>query len=178
MRRSAFLLLLLAGTSLCRAGPPAANGPQQAAEVKAAVVFNILQFVQWPPSPSPGQPLVFCLQEGAGLADALGVYEGSRIHNTTLTFQHLNRRMDHLAECQVAFVEAGAPYTLLRIASGSRNLPLLVIAEGDNVLQQGAGIGLTLIGGHLGIEVNLGLLRASGLSVSSKLLRLAHTVIE
>jgi hypothetical protein len=86
--------------------------------------------------------------------------------------------MDHLTGCQAVFVESGDPYALLRVAAASRSMAILVLAEGDHAVQQGAGIGFSLAGNHVVFDIDLAALRAAGFSVSSKLLRLARSVSE
>lgn len=145
----------------------------------AAVVFNVLQFVEWPGEAlRAGQPLVLCVSEEAGIAKALARYNSARVHGTTLSFKLMHRYAERPDECHAVFVESGDPYALLRMSAATRSLPILLIAEGDQALQKGAGIGLSVAGNRVVIDVDLRVLRRLGMSVSSKLLRLARTVIE
>jgi len=163
--------------SLCLAAPPAA--PSAESEVKAAVVLNLLQFVQWPQEKlARDWTLVLCAQETSSLAPAFVRYGGTRLRETVVQFRTIDRRLEHLAECQAVFVDGGDPYVLLRVAAASAKQPLLVVAEGDHVLQQGAGIGLALAGNRIVFDIDLAALRAAGFTVSSKLLRLARSVLE
>lgn len=173
------LAALCAGASLCRAEPPPAGGPPTERELKAAVAFNILQFVTWPAAALPAdRSLVLCVPEAGESARFLARYHGMRVREGQLSVRQLDRRLDGLGECQAVFVDAGNPYALLQIAAASRERPILVIAEGDHALQEGAGMAVSLAGNHVVIDVNLLSLEASGLNVSSKLLRLARRVIK
>jgi hypothetical protein len=148
-------------------------------DIKAGVAFNLLQFVRWPMAALPaGQPLTLCAAESGGIAKLLARYNGTRVNETTLAVRLLNRHYDGLDECQALFVSAGDPYAVLRAAAATHGKPILLIAEGDRVLEQGAGMALSLAGSHVVIDVDLASLNASGLVVSSKLLRLARTVIK
>ncbi len=179
MTRRGLIIALCVGVTLCRAAPAVAGDRPTEQEIKAAVAFNILQFVTWPAEAlPPGQPLVLCAAEGSESAGLLLRYEGRQVRGTTLSIKVLNRHLERLSECQAVFVEEGNPYTVLQLSAASHERPLLVIAEGDNALQQGAGIGVSLAGSHVVIDVDLAALKASGLTVSSKLLRLARTVIK
>jgi hypothetical protein len=179
MKLRFFLMLAALGScaALC-AAPSTAAAPSEE-EVKAAVAFNILQFVKWPASAlPPGQPLALCAPEASGAAKLLARYNGAHVGDTTLSFRLLNRRLDGLDGCQAVFVEAGDPYAVLRVSAATHGKPILFVAEGDRALEQGAGMGVSLAGSHVVIDVDLTILNASGLVVSSKLLRLARTVIK
>ncbi|HEX8989717.1 MAG TPA: YfiR family protein [Rhodocyclaceae bacterium] len=172
-----FLALLLATLAAAMAAHPAAAAPSEE-EVKAAVAYNILQFVVWPAAVfPPGQPLTLCVPETSGTAKGLARYEGMRVQGASLSFRVLGRHLDGLAACRAVFVPAGDPYAVLRISAATHGKPVLLIAEGDRVLEQGAGMGISLSGNHVVIDVDLTTLNAAGLVVSSKLLRLARTVV-
>jgi hypothetical protein len=172
-------LLLTTVLCLSAGGVPSAAFAATEDEVKAEVAFNILKFVRWPAaSLSPGQPLALCVAESSGTAKLLAHYAGARVGDANLSFKLVNRHLDGLEECQAVFVAAGDPYALLRISAATQGKAILLLAEGDRALQQGAGIGISLAGNHVVIDVDLSSLNAAGLVVSSKLLRLARTVIK
>ncbi len=172
-----FLAVLAACAAWCGTGLSAA-GQASEEEVKAGVAFNLLQFVKWPAAAlAAGQPLTLCAPESSGISKLLARYNGARIGDTTLVFKALNRHLDGLDGCQALFVAAGDPYAVLRASAATQGKPVLLIAEGDRALEQGAGMGVSLAGSHVVIDIDLTALNASGLVVSSKLLRLARTVI-
>lgn len=172
--RISLLVALLA----CSAISSAAAAPTEE-EVKAEVAFNILRFVKWPPDSLPaGQPLALCALESSSIGKRLARFDGSAINGNNLAFRLLNRHLDGLADCQAIFVAAGDPYAVLRLSAATQGKPILLIAEGDRALEQGAGMGVSLSGSRVVIDVDLAALNASGLVVSSKLLRLARTVIK
>jgi hypothetical protein len=177
--RASFVALCAGAFGLCSADPAVSAKPSSEEEVKAAVVFNILQFVKWPENPAgAGQPLVLCAPDAEGVARHLPQYAGASLHDSTVAIRTLNRRLDGLAACQAVFVPAGSPYLVLQISAATQGKPVLVIAEGSGALQQGAGMAVSLAGGRVAIDVDLAAVNASGLNVSSKLLRLARTVIK
>lgn len=175
-RRFARFLVMLAGAAaLCRAAPAAAASGED--EIKATIAFDVLQFVKWPATALPaGRPLVLCATESGDIARRLARFNGAPVNETSLVFKTLDRRLDGLDECHALFVAAGDPYAMLRAAAATHGKPILLIAEGDRALAQGAGIAVSLAGSHVVIDVDLASLNAAGLAVSSKLLRLARTV--
>ncbi|MGE5466451.1 MAG: YfiR family protein [Ignavibacteria bacterium] len=174
------LTALLCGAAVAwAAAAPAVAGPPNEEDVKAAVAFNLLQFVRWPAAAlPPGQPLALCAAESSSMAKLLARFGGARVNDTNLAFKVLNRHLDGLDECQALFVAAGDPYAVLRVSAATHGKPILLIAEGDRALEQGAGIAVSVAGSHVVIDVDLTSLNAAGLVVSSKLLRLARTVVK
>lgn len=167
------------GLLLCAAAPAWSAPTAREAEVKAAVVVNVLQFIDWPAGSVPnGQALVLCAAEDGSLTAALAVHGGMRIRGTMLVVRAIRRHMDNLAGCHAIFVEPDDPHVLPRLAAATRAQSTLVIAEGERVTRAGAGIGLSIAGSRIVIDVNLAALRREGFAVSSKLLRLAREVID
>lgn len=179
MRRFAVAAATCIVGLLCVPGPARAAPPAREAEVKAAVVVNVLQFVDWPAGVlSNGPALVLCAAEEGGLTAALAAHGGMRIRGTTLAFRTIRRHLDNLAGCHAVFVEPDDPHVLPRLAAAARERSILVLAEGEHVIRAGAGIGLSIAGSRVVIDVNLAALRREGFGVSSKLLRLAREVID
>lgn len=172
--------LLLASIWLVWAVPAAAQSSAPEAEVKAAVVFNLLAFVQWPPEAfAAGGQLTLCGFEAGAVDAALSRYEGMPVHGLPLARRRIAGGAEEFQQCQAVFVAAGNPSALRRSAAAAgRGLPLLVIGEGAGALDGGGMIGLGVIGGRVVLDVDQSALRRSHLTASSKLLRLARTLVE
>ena len=75
-------------------------------------------------------------------------------------------------------VETGSPELLARLRLVAHGRALLILAEGAGALDRGAMIGIHGDGGRIGFDINLRAMKSSGLGASSKLLRLARSLIE
>lgn len=146
--------------------------------VKAAVIYNLLLFVQWPPQPSPPASFRFCLLDEGALAAALRRHEGRAVQDRPLEIRRVGATPEEVAACDATLVEAGAPAVLSRLGAMARSRALLVIAEGAGVVDRGAMIGLHTDGGRVTFDINHGAMKRSGLTPSSQILRLARTLIE
>ena len=69
---------------------------------------------------------------------------------------------------------------LPRFAPGSatNGAPILLFGDTPGFLQRGVMVNLEQVGGRVVFDINLRSLKASGLKLSSKALRLARVVIE
>jgi hypothetical protein len=147
-------------------------------KVKAAIIYNLLLFVEWPESPAPARSLRLCVLEDGALTLALRAHEGRRVGGVALEVHRLHGIHQELDTCAAVMVEAGGMGVLARLGVAARNRPLLVIAEGSDAAARGAMIGLHTDGGRIAFDINYGAMKRSGLVPSSKILRLARTLIE
>lgn len=147
-------------------------------EVKAAVIYNLLLFVQWPQQTPPLRRFHFCVLDDGALTRALRSHENKRVQGLALEIHHIQSAQDDLDACGAVMVEAGNPALLTRLAVSARGRPLLVIADGAGAAERGAMIGLHTDGGRVAFDINHGAMKKSGLVPSSKILRLARTLID
>lgn len=147
-------------------------------EVKAAVVYNLLLFVQWPARISPTGSFRFCVMDDGALTTALRRHEKKPVQGQTLLIHRIGAAPEELDTCNAVMVEAGNPGVLARLGVLARGRALLVIAEGSGAVDRGAMIGLHTDGGRVAFDIDHGAMKKSGLVPSSKILRLARTLIE
>lgn len=174
-------ILLLHGWLAAALSPPcAADVGAPDASLKEAVVFNLLMFVDWPEKTLPDRQdtFRFCVFDDAEHRPVMAGLDGKRMRDRTLALLRIKRDLGDLRKCQAIFVDSGNQKNLARVVAGVRDAPILVIAEGEQTLQQGAAIAISMAGGRIVFDINLAVARTANLSISSKLLRLAHTVLE
>jgi hypothetical protein len=147
-------------------------------EVRAAIIYNLLLFVQWPPQAAPATGFHLCVLDEGALTMALRHHEGKRVLGQALTVIHSGTAPEDLGRCAAVMVEAGSGGVLPRLGALARTRALLVIAEGPNAVDRGAMIGLHTDGGRVTFDVNYGAMKRSGLVPSSKMLKLARILVE
>lgn len=138
-------------------------------QVKAAYLFNFLQFVEWPQDAAEG-PLVMCVARpnpfGDHLADTL---RGESVGGRRIDVRVIG---DPDGTCDVLFIprEASAdPYL-----QSARSTPTLTIGEAPGFLQRGGLINFIREGANVRFEIDEAAARRAGLRISSRLLRLAR----
>lgn len=146
--------------------------------VKAAVIYNLLLFVQWPEQTATARNFRLCVLDDGALTAALRGHEKKKVRGLALEVHRINSTYDELDTCVAVMVESGNPGILARLAMSARTRPLLVLAEGPGAAERGAMIGLHTDGGRVTFDINHGAMKRSGLVPSSKILRLARTLIE
>lgn len=155
---------------LCPAAADAQSGTPEA--LKAEVVYRVLMFVSWPQErESLGRSLQVCTMGDGRVDAALHALAGRPIRQLTVETRRLGRS-DPLAGCHLLYLPA--PNPLLRPVLA--DLPVLVVSDASTMLDHGAMINLQIEDGRIVFDVELDAARRVGLSINTKLLRLARYV--
>lgn len=147
-------------------------------EVKAAFLFNFSQFVSWPPQAfsSAKAPIIIAVlgQDPFG-PDLDAIVSGQHVDGRPL----VARRYHDVSEvdgCHILFIDRSESAQLPQILRTLQGRAILTVSDIDGSAQSGVMIDLVNQNDHIHMHVNLAAARASGLTVSSQLLRLAQVV--
>lgn len=148
-------------------------------DVKAAVVANLLAFADWPaPSaPPPNAALVLCVGAQQPLRVPLATLNGRVVRQWVLQVRELTPN-DATASCHALLVDDHLLAARPALRRELRSLPLLSFADGQQAADATACIRLDVVDGRVGFSVDLATARVNGLTLSSRLLRLAREVRE
>ena len=167
--RVATVLLLVAGP------PPGARGDTvEDSTVKAAILFNVARFTEWPAASfgSDAAPLVLCIVG----ADPDGAME--RLDGKTLKGRPLRVRPvadGGLRTCHIAYVGPDHPDPR-DVVKAAEQFTVLTVSDTDRFARKGGMIGLVNEGGKIRFEINLKATQQAGIKLSSQLLKLASIV--
>ena len=169
-----FLLVLAAALAFA---PCAAQGVDEG-ELKAAIVYNILLFVEWPPAvlPAPGGALALCVGPQSAMHAPLQKLDRRELRGFQLALRELGAGAS--APCHAVFVDAADRQRLAAGLKAQRAAGALVMSDDPEAPPETTAILLRRVGTRIAFDVNLGPLRQAGIQISSKLLRLARTVRE
>ena len=147
------------------------------AELKAAIVFNILLFVEWPASVLPeGSDLVMCVAPQAGLSSALKKLAGRDLRGHRLEVRDMPPAAPR--SCRVLYVESAERTRLGASLAALSAAGTLVLSDDADAPRDSTAIVLQRAGNKFVFDVRLQPVRTSQVQLSSKLLRLAREVIE
>lgn len=170
--RTLLALVLLALT-------PLAHAQRQAPEpeLKAAILVNMLLFVDWPAPPgrSPDR-LTVCHLAAGPVATALEQLGGKLLKGQPL--QVMRADAATLGECHVLYLSPTDATGLPALASSLPASGILLVGDSPGYLQRGVMLNLEIEGGRVVFDVDLRSVRRAGLTISSKVLRLARHVTE
>ena len=170
---------LLRGLLQCGLAALAAVGPTPAqatsgeleAKIKAAYVFHIIKFVDWPSLPTDA--LHLCVAGNDGVTLLLADLAGKQVKDRPLRID--NDGSFEPAQCQVLYVgrpERRWPELQARL----RGQAVLTVSDQEGFARGGGIVGLYPEGGKIKLEINPDAARSANLRISAKLLELARTV--
>lgn len=165
------LVLLLGLVPDAAAGQPALEY-----DVKAAFILNFVRYIEWPP-PERQPPLHICVLQHNPFGDRLtAVVAGEEWHGGAMQVRVVPD-VGRGTDCHLLYVPAAA---MPRFVAGSALLagrPVLTVGEHERFLDEGGIMRLFVDDNRVRFSVNQQSADRAGLQISSRLLRLARSVI-
>ncbi len=171
-----FLLI----TALCLLGfvPPQKKLAVKEHEIKAVYLFNFAQFVKWPTEVLPDQhsPIII----GILGKDPFGTFleetiEGEEIDGRPLQIQHFSSARE-IENCHILFIHPAFTPRLDNVLKALKGKEILTVSDGSNFIKQGGMIRFIKESNKIRLQVNLSAVKATDITISSKLLRLSEIV--
>ena len=145
--------------------------------LKAAFIYNFVQFTDWPPEALPvTAPLVICVLGDAAIGDALErtvkgrIFAGHGISVSRVTVEGA------LRSCHLLYISGGTPKQAVEIVALVSGAPVLTISDVHEFARQGGIADFFVENGTMRFSINLEAAKRSRLQFSSKLLGLARLV--
>jgi hypothetical protein len=173
LRRYALVATIVAAPCAMRAQSPQ---PTLENDVKAAFLYNFTKYVEWPSPSPPDEPFRLCVLADAAFSAALDRTILDESVGGRRLVRAVPRSIDEARRCAILYVgngyaEQGAP-----VLGAVRDLPILTVGEGARFLKQGGAIAFLLENNRVRFDISINALQRSGLTASSKLLRVARSV--
>lgn len=148
-------------------------------QVKAAMVFNMLRFMDWPEEAMPATDTKFtiCVSGKGPFGAALETLRGKQIKGKTITVHQLGQSTN-INGCQILVSGSEANGLTSSLLEQSRLLTLVTIGEGSRFTRTGGVVGFVLQEGKVRFEINTSSARRHKIRISAQLLKLALTVQE
>lgn len=168
------VMRLLCGALLLLA-PAAARAAPSEYELKAAFIYQIARFVEWPPAPQKDAPLQLCVLGGNPFGAALHTISGKPVGGRKIEVTLLDMDED-TRKCAMLFIANPVEKHLERIAALARGSGMLTLGDTPGFAQRGAMVNFFHEDGKIRFEINTAASRRAGLKISSQLLKLARIV--
>ena len=167
---SACLILFLWAPRVCRADAP------REYQLKAAFIYNFMQFVEWPASAFPDgrAPIVLATIGDDPFQGALDhAVSGKHVNGRPIVVKHFTRAAD-VQGCHLIFFADGQDEQFNAVTQKLGNAPVLTVGDSDAFTREGGIIRFYEEDNRLRFEVNPKAATRAGLRISSKLLKLAR----
>ena len=152
---------------------------QREEKIKAALIFKLIKFVDWPAEIMPGKlPIQICALGDTPVGRLLAEIDGKHVRDRTAQFHSVDGlSANDLRGCHVLYVLAGSREIAASLPPSLRRKGLLTISDAQDFTRRGGIIGLVRSENKMAFEINLKAARENGLEPSAPLLELA-TVVE
>jgi hypothetical protein len=146
-------------------------------EVKAGVLYHIIEYVEWPAGSLTNSPaeIQIGLLGQIPFAEALEVLDGKILQGRKVVVRQLSTLQD-AAKCQVVFIGASEKPRIQEIIGELKNHPVLTVSEVEGFAERGGMVNLVAGQNRVIMEINREVASQSHLSISSHLLKLAKLV--
>lgn len=147
-------------------------------EVKAAFLLNFAQYVEWPPEVflTPTAPIVIGILGNDSFGRTLDqTIRGETVKGRPIAI-HRSKQIENLKHCHLLFISKSEKGRLNQIFGSLAGKHCLTVGETDRFVHNGGIINFRFQKADIRFEINLEAARRSGLTISSKLLRLAIVI--
>jgi hypothetical protein len=145
--------------------------------IKAGLVYNFLKYTTWPDnsfSDKKGR-LFVCLFGGEPLAGGLSQLEGQTAQQSIISVAHIED-INEAAGCNLLFVNRNSERKLPELFSFLRGKHVLTVSDMEDFVSQGGMVEMTTQNKRITLYINKGAMDRSGLTIQSRLLKLAKLV--
>lgn len=147
-------------------------------ELKAAILYNLTRFVEWPPTayPSPQAPTILCILGRDPFGESLSSMVSKQAHNgRPVQIRHV-RNDKEVGGCHVLYISSSERKQVVQILSTAAGSHVLTVGEIAQFAARGGMIQFGLEDKEVRFDVNLDVALRAGLKISSRLLVLARVV--
>lgn len=159
---------------LCSAAPARADDATEY-RLKAAFLYKFALYTEWPAEVGP--TLVLCLLGPDPFGADIDALQGKPVNGRSLALQR-RAGLDGAAACHIAYLAPALAAQAPRLAAELGSAPVLTIADSPGAARAGVVINMMVQDSKVGFEANLASARRAGVTLSSKLLRLAAEVYQ
>lgn len=165
--------------SIALAGLPALawseSSLQREERIKAALVFKLVKFVNWPAAAMSGrEPIQICALGESRVGEALSAVDGKPARDRLAQFRKIaGLTVNEIKGCHVLYIPANAREIGNGLPGHLRGRGVLTVSDASDFARRGGMIGLVQNENKLSFEINLRSARESGIEPGAPLLELA-----
>lgn len=170
------LLVLLCGLIPCEAVAQTSSAGEY--ELKAAMLYRLTYFVEWPAAvvPESQAPTILCVLGQDPVGTALPSVISGQAGSARRTEVRHPRNASESHGCQVVYVAASEKKNMAQILAALKGSGVLTVGDMAQFAAKGGMIQFSLEDNRVRFDVNLDEATQAGLKISSRLLMLARIV--
>ncbi len=175
LARRALASIVCLAACFCMGSTAAAYSASKEDKIKAAIVYKLGKFVEWPASAfkNGSAPLVVCLLGPDPIGDVLARAKKQTVQGHRIVVVTFGLGAVSTSGCHILYLPDGAIPELAQILDSLSTAPVLTISDTRGFARRGGMVGLVRSARRLKFEINLRAAKQAGLELSAPLLELA-----
>jgi hypothetical protein len=146
-------------------------------DIKAAFLYNFAKYVEWPETAfSSGDFRVCVVADGSFQKSVDDIIAGESVAGRPVTRRE-PATPEAARSCNILFVGRGEPRRAEQLLLAVKGANVLTVGDGAEFLTRGAAVTFVREGDRVRFDVNIGEAQRAGLTISSRLLRVARRVV-
>lgn len=142
---------------------------------KALFIFNFTKYIDWPESYKQGDFVIGVLGNSPIISELEIVSSKKKVGLQNIAVKQFSNPAQ-ITKCHILYIPTYKSENLRTVLTGLQNMNTLVVTDGQNMVQQGAGINFVETAGKQGFEIKKQNIESKGLKVSGNLLSLGTVV--
>ncbi|HEY2574392.1 MAG TPA: YfiR family protein [Verrucomicrobiaceae bacterium] len=151
------------------------SASQREYEIKAAYLYNFINYVAWPADALPGSTITLGIVGENPFGAALNPLNGKKVKGRTLAVRQVSDARS-MGQCQIVFFSSSEKPRLSEWLDKLKDSRALTVSEVEGFAQRGGIINFISEHNKVRFEINPASARERGLTISSELLKLANVV--
>jgi hypothetical protein len=143
--------------------------------VKAAFVFNLTKYVEWPAGAAGNEIVIGFTGEGSMGVVLKQVLSGKTAGARTVRVI-VEPAKEELPRCNILYISHASPQKIRAVLERIGSTKILTVGDTASFTQSGGAVGLVTAGDHVQIQINPAAAEAAQIKISSRLLSLATLV--
>jgi hypothetical protein len=171
-----FLALVIAMPLAPRLRAQSQSAIQREYEIKAAYLYNFINYIAWPADALPaGGTITIGIVGENPFGAALNPLNGKQVKGRTLVVKQI-AESKNMGQCQIVFFSSSEKQHVPELLAKLRDSRTLTVSEIEGFAQGGGIINFISERNKVRFEINPAAARQRGLTISSDLLKLANVV--
>lgn len=177
MRHSCLAYLLLILILMWGSSSPAAESAPELPLVKAAMVYNMVKYVDWPADAFAREdsPLLICSAGGGSMTSAMDSLRGKQLKGRQVEVRPVTGGGE-IRSCHVLVLGDMEHAVMQSFITRAQRHSVLTVSDRNRFTRQGGVVGFYPQGNKLRFEINIETAQEHFLKISSQLLKLARIV--
>ena len=147
-------------------------------KIKAALIYKLTRFVEWPAKNGRNTSARFglCVLGRDDFGSALEVLKGYKVDHAVISIQRFKRSQSINKYCQLVFISDSKQDFFRQIIKTIGKQPILTIGDSPTFAEKGGMIQLSYSDKRIDFKINLQQVKVSGLKIAAPLLEMATII--